>query len=132
MLKPHFDPAQCIAFTGSNITKYAGLNTVAKYMNRQNIIRSISSSFPTEWHNATKFGINQVLMAITLASISGISRICRIAAFSGDGLVKALLSLKKGINENAAKSSELGASWIIMDELAKKYAGGKINYIIKK
>ena len=89
------------SFTGSNITKYAGLNTVAKYMNRQNIIRSISSFFPTVWYNATKFGINQILMAITLASISGISRICRIAAFSADGLVRALLKLNKAINENA-------------------------------
>lgn len=93
------------SFTGSNITKYAGLNTAAKYMNRQNIIRSISSTFPTEWHNATKFGINQVLMAITLAYISGISRICRIAAFSGDDLVKALQRLKKGINENAISAT---------------------------
>ena len=40
-------------------------------------------------------------MAITLSSISGISRICRIAIFSGDGLVKALLKLDKAINENA-------------------------------
>ena len=92
-------------FTGSNITKYSGLNTVAKYMNHQHIVRSISSSFPTEWHNATKFGINQVLVAITLASISGISRICRIAAFSGDGLVKALLRLDKAINENAISAT---------------------------
>jgi hypothetical protein len=89
------------SFTGSNITKYSGLNTVAKYMNRQNIVKSISISFPTRWHNATKFGVNQILMAITLASISGINRICRIAAFSGDGLVKALLKLDKSINENA-------------------------------
>jgi len=93
------------SFTGSNITKYSGLNTVAKYMNRQNIIRSISSSFPTEWHNATKFGVNQILTAITLASISGISRICRIAAFSGDGLVKVLLKLDKSINENAISTT---------------------------
>jgi len=35
--------------SGSNITKYSGLNTVAKYMNRQNIVKSISSSFPTVW-----------------------------------------------------------------------------------
>jgi len=89
------------SFTGSNITKYSGLNSVAKYMNRQNIVKSISVSFPTRWHNATKFGVNQILMAITLASISGINRICRIAAFSGDGLVKALLKLDKAINENA-------------------------------
>ena len=104
------------SFTGSNITRYAGLNTVAKYMNRQNIGQTISLSFPTVWYNASKFGINpvksalqnrlfnrvnQILMAITLSSISGISRICKIAAFSGDGLVKALLKLDKAINENA-------------------------------
>ena len=44
-------------------------------------------------------------MAITLASISGISRICRIAAFSGDGLVKALLRLDKAINENTVSAT---------------------------
>lgn len=93
------------SFTGSNITKYSGLNTVAKYMNRQHIVRSFSSSFPTVWHNATKFGVNQVLMVITLASISGINRIYRIATFSGDGLVKALLKLDKAINENAISTT---------------------------
>ena len=70
-------------------------------MNRQNIVKSISTLFPSGWHNATKFGVNQILMAITLASISGISRINKIAAFSGDGLVKTLLKLDKAINENA-------------------------------
>ena len=93
------------SFTGSNITKYSGLNSVAKYMNRQDIVKSISVSFPTRWHNATKFGVNQILMAVTLASISGISRICKIAAFSGDGLVKALLKLDKAINENAISAA---------------------------
>ena len=96
------------SFTGSNITKYSGLNTVAKYMNRQDIVKSISALFPTRWHNATKFGVNQVLMAITLASISGINRICRIAAFSGDGLVKALLKLDKSINENTISTTLKG------------------------
>ena len=93
------------SFTDSNITRYAGLNTVAKYMNRQNIVQTISSSFPTVWYNATKFGINQIMMVITLASISGISRLCRIAAFSGDGLVKSLLKLDKAINENAISAA---------------------------
>jgi hypothetical protein len=100
------------SFSGSNITKYSGLNTVAKYMNRQKIVKSISTSFPTKWHSATKFGVNQILMAITLASISGISRICKIASFSGDGLIKALLKLDKGINENAISTTlkKLGQS----------------------
>lgn len=74
-------------------------------MNRQNIVKSISVSFPTGWHNATMFGVNKILMAITLASISGISQICRIAPFIGDGLVKALLKLDKAINENALSAA---------------------------
>ncbi len=89
------------SFTGGNITKYAGLNTVAKYMNKQNIVKSIGSSFPTKWQSATKFGVNQVLTAITLASISGVSKICKIATFSGDSLVRTILKLEKSINENA-------------------------------
>ena len=36
-----------------------------KYMNHQNIVKSISACFPTRRHNATKFGMNQILMAIT-------------------------------------------------------------------
>ena len=89
------------SFTGGNITRYAGLNTVAKYMNKQNIVKSIGSSFPTKWQSATKFGVNQVLTAITLASISGVSKICKIATFSGDSLVRTILKLEKSINENA-------------------------------
>jgi hypothetical protein len=93
------------SFTDINITRNSGLNTVAKYMNRQNIVKYISASFPTRWHNATKFGVNQILMPITLASISGISRIYRIAAFCGDGLVKVLSNLDKPINENAISAT---------------------------
>ena len=70
-------------------------------MNGQNIVKIFGKSFPNVLHNATKFGFNQVLMTITLPSISGISRICKTAAFNVDGLVKALLKLYKAINENA-------------------------------
>jgi len=62
------------SFTGSNITRYSGLNTVAKYMNKQGIIKSISILFPTHCHNATKFGVNQVLISIIMASFCGINR----------------------------------------------------------
>jgi hypothetical protein len=69
-------------------------------MNKQGIIRLISSHFPTRRHNATKFGANQILLAIVFASLSGINRICHMANFTGDGLVRVLLNLKKAINEN--------------------------------
>ena len=88
------------SFIGNNITKYSGLNTVAKYMNKQGIVKSISTLFPTEWHSATKFGVNQILISIAMSSFCGINRICKIASFTGDGLVRALLKLDKAINEN--------------------------------
>jgi hypothetical protein len=93
------------SFTGGNITKYSGLNTMAKYLNKQNILKSINRLFPTSNHNAIKFGVNQILLSIVLASFCGINRICKIAAFSGDGLVKTLLKLEKGINENAISTT---------------------------
>ena len=93
------------SFTGGNITKYAGLNTVAKYMNKQNIVKSIGSFFPTKWQSATKFGVNQILTAITLASISGVSKKCKIAIFSGDSLVRTILKLEKSINEKAISTT---------------------------
>jgi hypothetical protein len=99
-------------FTGSNITKYSGLNTVAKYMNKQGIVKSISTLFPTEWHSATKFGVNQILISIAMSSFCGINRICKIASFTGDGLVRTLLKLDKAINENAISATlkKLGQS----------------------
>jgi hypothetical protein len=33
--------------TGSNITRYSGLNTVAKYKNRQNIVKVLGKTFTT-------------------------------------------------------------------------------------
>ena len=40
------------------------------------------------------------MLAIVFASLSGINRICHMANFTGDGLVRVLLNLKKAINEN--------------------------------
>jgi hypothetical protein len=93
------------SFTGNNITKYSGLNSVAKYMNKQGIVKSISTLFPTEWHSATKFGVNQILISIAMSSFCGINRICKIASFTGDGLVRALLKLDKAINENTISAT---------------------------
>jgi len=93
------------SFSGNNITKYSGFNTVAKYMNKQGIVKSISTLFPTEWHSATKFGVNQILISIAMSSFCGINRICKIASFTGDGLVRTLLKLDKAINENAISAT---------------------------
>lgn len=93
------------SFTGSNLTKYAGLNPILKFMNKQGLVGMISRSFPTQWQNATKFGTDQILMAVVMASLSGVSRVKKIANFSNDGLVKTLLKLEGGINENAISAA---------------------------
>lgn len=74
-------------------------------MNKQGIIKSVGTLFPTEWHSATKFGVNQVLFSIVMSSFCGINRICKIASFTGDGLVRVLLKLGKAINENAISAA---------------------------
>ncbi len=93
------------SFTGNNITKYFGLNPVAKYMNKQGIVKSISTLFPTEWHSSTKFGISHILISIAMSSFCGINCICKIASYTGDDLVRALLKLDKAINENAISAT---------------------------
>ncbi len=92
------------SFTGGNITKYSGLNVVAKFMNRQKISQNLGRLFPTVFYNATKFSTAQILMSCILASHAGINRISRIANFTQDPLVKVNLRLKKAINENAISS----------------------------
>ena len=74
-------------------------------MNKQGIVKSISTLFTTEWHSATKFGVNQILISIAMSSFCGINRICKIASFTGDGLVRALLKLDKAINENTISAT---------------------------
>ena len=44
-------------------------------------------------------------MSIAMSSFCGINRICKIASFTGDGLVRALLKLEKAINENAISAT---------------------------
>ncbi len=93
------------SFTGSNIAKYSGLNTVAKYKNKQGIIKSVSTQFPTQLLSAAKFGANQELISIIMASLCGINRICKIASFTEDGLTRVLLKHSKAINENAISAT---------------------------
>ena len=52
------------------------------------------------WQNRSFGKVDQILMAITLSLINGISRIFRIATSIGDRLVKTLPRLNKSINEN--------------------------------
>lgn len=98
------------SFTGGNITKFSGINIIAKFMNRQKIMQGLSKLFPTVFYNATKFSTVQTLMSIIFASLAGINRISRIANFTQDPLVQINLCLSKAVNQNAisGKLKQLG------------------------
>jgi hypothetical protein len=89
------------SFTGTNITKYAGLSPIMKFFGKLKIGQKLNKIFPTTMHNASKFTNVQILLTVILSSLAGIKRISRISNFSSDGLLKAMLGLKKQINENA-------------------------------
>lgn len=89
------------SFSSCGLTRFGGLNLVGKFLNREKVTSLFSESFPTVFENATKFGINQIMLSVVLASVSGINRINKIATFTEDCLVRRLLKLGSGINENA-------------------------------
>lgn len=88
-------------FTGSRLTKYAGLSPIMQYIEKHGIDSSLNSLFPTINYNSLKFSKVQILLSILLASLSGVSRIVKIANFTKDCLVTSLLNLKKCINKDA-------------------------------
>lgn len=111
-------------FTGENLTQYAGLKVVAEYLNSEGVTKTLSDAFPTIYRNATKFGTDQILLSLVLASICGVNRLSKIANFTKDGLVRNLLRLEKSINQNALsvglkKLGEAGARKLSEIQLAR-------------
>ena len=88
-------------FTGSRLTKYAGLSPIMQYIEKCGIDSSLNSLFPTMGYNSLKFSKAQILLSIILSSLSGVSHIVKIANFTKDCLVTSLLNLKKCINKDA-------------------------------
>lgn len=88
------------SFTGEMLTKFAGLAPIMDFINKLNLGIELNELFPTVVHNATKFSNVQILLAVVLASLSGINRIVKIAAFTCDSLVMALLGLDTGLNKD--------------------------------
>lgn len=88
------------SFTGNKLTHYAGLSPIMKYINKLKLGLSLNNLFPTMMHNATKFANVQIILSVVLASFAGINRLKRIAAFTHDALVKALLGLETGLNKD--------------------------------
>ena len=104
------------SFTGNKLTNYAGLSPIMKYINKLKLGLSLNNIFPTIMHNTTKFTHVQILLSVVLASFAGINRLQRIAAFTHDALVKALLNLETGLNKDviSTRLKELGQAGSFM------------------
>jgi hypothetical protein len=66
-------------------------------------------------YHATKFSTVQIMLSVVLASFAGINRLQRIANFSQDALVRALLNLKSGLNKDviSTRLKQLGQAGAI-------------------
>ena len=103
------------SFTGTMLTRYAGLSPIMKYINKLNVGNQLNWLFPTIMYNSSKFSNVQVLLSVVLASLSGVNRIVRIANFTSDALVMRLLGLKKCLNKDVigVRLKELGQAGAI-------------------
>ena len=103
------------SFTGKMLTKYSGLSSIMRYLNKLEIGQQFDELFPTTMHNATKFSTTQILLAPVLASFCGINRMTHIASFTFDSLAMFLLGLPCGLNKDviAVRLKELGQSGAI-------------------
>lgn len=104
-----------ISFTGTQLTRYAGLSSVMKYLDRIELPQKLEELFPTKIYNSTKFSKVQIMIAIVLASFAGISRLSKIASFTYDSLVMALLGITDGLNKDVigVRLKQLGQSGAI-------------------
>ena len=117
---------KCIkfSFTGTKITKYAGLTPIMKYLQKIDLGNKLNELFPTSMYNSTKFTVVQILMSLVLGSLSGVNRISRLSNFTADPLVMHLLNLRKNINVDAFRDRLKGlgqAGAINLQEFLFKY-----------
>ena len=104
------------SFTGTKLTKYAGLSPIMKFISKTNIGKQLNDIFPTEKTNATKFSYTQIIQSLILASLSGINRAVRISNFTADSLVQVLLNLNKNLNKDVIgqRLKKLGQSGSVL------------------
>jgi len=119
------------SFTGTKLTKYAGLSPIMKFISKLKIGQQLNELFPTEKTNATKFSHAQIIVSLILASLSGINRVVRISNFTADSLVQTLLNLSKNINKDVIgqRLKNLGQKGAV---LFQEYTFKKIREWIKK
>ena len=103
------------SFSGTQLTKYAGLSPIVQHINKMQLGQQLNELFPTMMSNSTRFTNVQIFLAVILSSLVGINRLIRIASFTFDSLVMALLGLEKGLNKDviSVRLKQLGQAGAI-------------------
>lgn len=98
------------SFSSKRLTRFAGLGPIMKFIDRIKLAKELDENFPTIAYNATKFSITQLMLAVVLASMSGVCHLTGIANFTNDPLIQALLGLKNSLNKDviSVRFKELG------------------------
>lgn len=98
------------SFNSQQLTLFSGLAPIMKFFDRIGLVDEFESHFKTIRTNATKFSHSQLMLSVVLASLSGICHLSRIAVFTSDVLVQALLGLPNGLNKDviSTRFKELG------------------------
>ena len=88
------------SFTSKRLTMFSGLVPVFRFFDKINLVDQFRDHFPTEMTNATKFLNSQLMLSVILASMCGVAHLSKIAVFTADVLVQALLGLSQRINKD--------------------------------
>lgn len=88
------------SFTSKRLTMFSGLAPIFKFFDTLRLFDEFDKHFNTQISNATKYLNSQLMLSVVSASMCGVSRLSKIAIYTSDVLVKALLGLPNGINKD--------------------------------
>jgi DDE family transposase len=86
------------SFTGGNLTNFAGINPVFKFMKKLGIDRLIQENISIGQKPNQKYSLSQILQTIILGTFCGMDRLAKIENFTLDPVVRYLLKVRDKID----------------------------------
>ena len=86
------------SFSGGNLTNFAGINPVFKFMKKLGIGQLIENNISIEQKANQKYSLGQILQTIILGTFCGMDRLTKIENFTLDPVVRYLLKVKDKID----------------------------------
>ena len=92
------EPSIKSSFTGGNLTNYAGITTIFKFMNKLRFSQLIRTHISIAEKPNQKYTLHQILQTMILGISCGMDRLIKIENFTLDPLVRYLLRIKDKID----------------------------------